>query len=65
LGEIAAELAMHLEQARDPARAVKYLLQAVRLSVRISHEAAAGDCEFHDHLNPSGQPSKVDCLASE
>jgi DNA-binding winged helix-turn-helix (wHTH) protein/predicted ATPase len=43
VGEIAAELAMHFEQARDPARAVKYLLQAAHNATHRSaqHEAAA------------------------
>ena len=43
VGEIAAELAMHFEQARDPARAVKYLLQAAHNATNRSaqHEATA------------------------
>ena len=43
VGEIAAELAMHFEQARDPARAVKYLLQAAHNAMNRSaqHEATA------------------------
>jgi predicted ATPase len=41
--EIAAELAMHFEQGRDFARAVKYLLMAAENAARCSahHEAAA------------------------
>ncbi len=45
VGEIAAELAMHFEQARDPARAVKYLLQAARerdASFRAARGGGAG-----------------------
>jgi DNA-binding winged helix-turn-helix (wHTH) protein/tetratricopeptide (TPR) repeat protein len=43
VGEIAAELAMHFEQARDPDRAVKYLLQAAQNATHrfAQHEAAA------------------------
>jgi predicted ATPase len=43
VGEIAAELAMHFEQARDMPRAVKYLLQAAENARHRSaqHEAAA------------------------
>jgi DNA-binding winged helix-turn-helix (wHTH) protein/tetratricopeptide (TPR) repeat protein len=43
VGEIAAELAMHFEQARDPNRAVKYLLQAAQNATHRSaqYEAAA------------------------
>jgi DNA-binding winged helix-turn-helix (wHTH) protein/predicted ATPase len=43
VGEIAAELAMHFEQARDKSRAVKYLLQAAETAIHRSaqHEAAA------------------------
>ena len=42
VGEIAAELAMHFEQARDPRRAVKYLLQAAETAAHRSahHESA-------------------------
>jgi len=42
VGEIAAELAMHFEQARDMPRAVKYLLQAAENATHRSaqHEAA-------------------------
>jgi DNA-binding winged helix-turn-helix (wHTH) protein/tetratricopeptide (TPR) repeat protein len=43
VGEIAAELAMHFEQARDTDRAVKYLLQAAQNATHrfAQHEAAA------------------------
>ena len=43
VGEIAAELAMHFEQGRDAARAVKYLLLAAQNATDWSahHEAAA------------------------
>jgi predicted ATPase len=43
VGEIAAELAMHFEQARDPGRAVTYLLQAAQNATHRSaqYEAAA------------------------
>jgi len=43
VGQIAAELAMHFEQARDPDRAVKYLLQAAQNATHRSaqYEAAA------------------------
>ena len=43
VGEIAAELAMHFEQARDPDRAAKYLLQAAQNATHrfAQNEAAA------------------------
>jgi DNA-binding winged helix-turn-helix (wHTH) protein/tetratricopeptide (TPR) repeat protein len=43
VGDIAAELAMHFEQGRDPRKAVKYLLMAAENATHRSadHEAAA------------------------
>jgi len=43
VGEIAAELAMHFEQGRDPRRAVTYLLMAAENAIHRSahHESAA------------------------
>jgi predicted ATPase/DNA-binding winged helix-turn-helix (wHTH) protein len=43
VGEIAGELAMHFEQARDPVRAIKYLLQAAENAMHRSAQYEAAD----------------------